>query len=192
MAPGADDGSQGGAITQTQHAAGTPPVPKPTRKRASSWDDAERWDFERDDDKSKVKKYDISTPAVTGGASASTATWDGAQDQAMNALADSSRERDMEVVRAKLGCKVDVGEIYSPPRVVTVAETAGLRKGFSLDLTCARSNGRAWDFSQGDARREALQLVNATKPYLLIGSPPCTAWSLLQNLEIIGQDTPRD
>ena len=58
----------------------------------------------------------------------------------------------------------------------------GLRKGFSLDFTAPRANGKRWDFSLPSCRREAMSLINELKPYCVIGSPPCTAWSCLQNL----------
>ena len=101
---------------------------------------------------------------------------------AMGSLSAEGRHRDMSVVRKKLGCKNDVSEVYSPPRIVTVAEAAGLRGGFSLDLTAPDCNGYVWDFSERDCRERARRLMREQKPYLLIGSPPCTAWSNLQNL----------
>ena len=58
----------------------------------------------------------------------------------------------------------------------------GLRKGFSLDLTAKRPSGGAWDFSQRPCQREALGLINETRPLFVIGSPPCTPWSTLPNL----------
>ena len=97
-------------------------------------------------------------------------------------LADSSRLRDMAVVRKRVWCEHDVSEVYSPPRVVTIAEAAGLRGGFSMDLTAPGRDGKSWDFTKVEHRRRALALVRDKRPYLLIGSPPCTAWSNLQNL----------
>ena len=75
----------------------------------------------------------------------------------------------------------NIAEVYSPPRVVTVAEAAGLRGGFSLDLTVPYQ-GEYWDFTKKSCRDRALDLLRKDRPYLLIGSPPCTAWSNLQNL----------
>ena len=71
----------------------------------------------------------------------------------------------MEVVRAKHNSKVDVGEVYYPPRVVTEAVAMGLRTGFSLDHTARRHGGGAWDFSQRSCQREALALINETRPF---------------------------
>ena len=50
----------------------------------------------------------------------------------------------MEVVRAKHNSTVDVGEEYSPPRVVLEARKMGLREGFSLDLTARKPEGGVW------------------------------------------------
>jgi hypothetical protein len=76
---------------------------------------------------------------------------------------------------------VDVSEIYSPPRVVALAKRYGLREGFSLDLTTQDENGNPWDFEDPEQRAKAKALVLETKPWLLIGSPPCTFFSILQN-----------
>ena len=78
----------------------------------------------------------------------------------------------MEVVRAKHKAEVDIGEIYSPVRVVGEAVSMGLRRGFSLDLTAKRADGTAWDFSKRSCQRDALALINATRPFCVVGSPP--------------------
>ena len=66
----------------------------------------------------------------------------------------------MSVVRRKMGNGVDVAEVYSPTRIVTVAEAAGLRGGFSLDLTVPYM-GERWDFSKKSCRDKALEFVEA-------------------------------
>ena len=82
----------------------------------------------------------------------------------------------------------DIVEMYSPPRIV---QEAGLRRyqglqltpGWSMDLT--RSDpvtGVTWDFTKSEARQRAWEMISKGKPFLLIGSPPCTAFSSLQNL----------
>ena len=42
--------------------------------------------------------------------------------------------------------------------------------------------GKPWDFSAPEMRDKARKLVKSTKPMLLIGSPMCREWSVLQNL----------
>ena len=80
----------------------------------------------------------------------------------------------------------DVAEVYSPPRIVEEAgmRTYGgrvLRPGWSLDLTMTDpESGERWDFSKAAVRDRALRLVKESQPFLIIGSPPCTAFSQLQ------------
>ena len=73
-------------------------------------------------------------------------------------------------------------EIYSPPRVVPHAVQAGFHQGWSLDFTTRDSTGQAWDFSQAACRAAARKMVIEQRPLLLIGSPMCTWFSILQEL----------
>ena len=77
---------------------------------------------------------------------------------------------------------MDVAEIYSPPRIAKRAEAWGLRGGWSLDLTEKDHDGKAWDLSKKEMRRRAVQKINKDKPLLIIGSPMCTDWSSMMNL----------
>ena len=52
----------------------------------------------------------------------------------------------------------------------------GLR---SLDFACQKDDGSHWDFSKQADRQEALRLLETDDPDWVIGSPPCTAFSLL-------------
>ena len=74
--------------------------------------------------------------------------------------------------------KPDVSEIYSPPRVVPVAEKMGLKGGDSMDIL----NG--WDFNLRAHRRAAYKLIQKTRPLVLIGSPMCTMFSTLRNMNV--------
>ena len=93
----------------------------------------------------------------------SKAAWGGAQ-------------RDMAVVRNKLGCKHDVSEFYSPPRVVKMAKSIGMKGGVSLDLTVPASDGYVWDFSRKHCRDKAMEIINEQKPLFLMLSPECTPY----------------
>ena len=73
---------------------------------------------------------------------------------------------------------VDITEVYSPDRVAKVARSFGLVAGSSFDLT----NG--WDFCREDHKRMAWKRIREESPYLLIGSPPCTYFSMLQELNV--------
>jgi hypothetical protein len=82
----------------------------------------------------------------------------------------------------KLVKGADITEVYSPERVVEAARRMGLVGGLSLDLTTSDSDGRKWDFTDPEMRRRAIRHVVEDKPLLLIGSPMCTMFSTLQNL----------
>ena len=43
-------------------------------------------------------------------------------------------------------------------------------------------DGKAWDFNDEEKRRKAKALVTRDRPSLLIGTPMCTAFSILQNM----------
>ena len=79
------------------------------------------------------------------------------------------------------GSEFDICEIFSPPRVCAAAKAAGMRAGWSLDMTeeCPVT-GRKWDFRRPGDRRQAKNLVLKGKPEMLILSPPCTLFSSLQ------------
>ena len=60
--------------------------------------------------------------------------------------------RDMMVVREKLGCRNDLSEVYSVPRVAEVAAELGLKHGFSLDLSRPTPSGYVWNFWRRECR----------------------------------------
>ncbi len=82
----------------------------------------------------------------------------------------------------------DVAEIYSQPRI---AQEAALREydgvklipGWSLDLTTEDpKTGEAWDLSKKEVQKRVKKLIKDTEPFVVIGSPPCTMFSTLQEL----------
>ena len=60
--------------------------------------------------------------------------------------------------------------------------------GWSLDLTSTDSQGRPWDFDCPDTRRRAEDLLDKTKPQMLILSPMRTYFSSMMNLAKLGMD----
>ena len=82
----------------------------------------------------------------------------------------------------------DVAEIFSQPRVCQ--ELGGrtfdgetLRPGWSLDLTMNDpSSGKPWDLSLPSVQDRVRKLVRSTQPFCIIGSPPCTPFSPLQEI----------
>ena len=75
----------------------------------------------------------------------------------------------------------DVAEVYSPPRIVPEGTKNCLKPVFSLDLTVNRPDGNPWTSSIKRHRDEVVQLVLELEPCMIIGSPPCTLFSILQN-----------
>jgi len=75
-----------------------------------------------------------------------------------------------------------IHEIYSPKRVNAMAELMGLIPGMSLDLTNNDIDAKPWDFNIEEKRGRAERLVREKKALLLIGSPMCSAFSQIQNL----------
>ena len=73
--------------------------------------------------------------------------------------------------------RVDVAEMYSPPRVTEEAKRYSLKPGEAMDLTTG------WDFRRRDDRAKAAKYIDEQKPRLLIGSPMCTMFSQLQNFK---------
>ena len=80
----------------------------------------------------------------------------------------------------------DVAELYSPPRVVQEAGLRvyggrRLRLGWSLDLTVDDpETGKPWDLSDGKIRTKVMHLIAEGKPYMIVLSPMCTAFSQIQ------------
>lgn len=78
--------------------------------------------------------------------------------------------------------EMEVVEVYSPPRITQMARRMGLKAGWSLDLTTCDSDGKAWDFNDTTMRNRAIRKVVNDEPLLLVGSPMCTAFSAMNNI----------
>ena len=78
--------------------------------------------------------------------------------------------------------EMDVAEVYSPPRVAAMAKRMGLQAGWSLDLTTRDEQGRASDFNKVEMRNHAIRKILKDKPKLFIGSPICTPFSQMNNI----------
>ena len=77
-----------------------------------------------------------------------------------------------------------VAELYSPPRVtaeLSCLPNMSLVGGPTFDLRKG-ANGVAWDFRREDHRRRARQQIREEQPFIVIGSPPCTDFCAIQNL----------
>ena len=71
---------------------------------------------------------------------------------------------------------VDITEVFSPARVAQVAKKFGLLAGSSMDLT------DGWDFNLNEHKQLAWKRIKDEQPYVVVGSPPCTYFSVLQEL----------
>ena len=77
-----------------------------------------------------------------------------------------------------------VAELYSPPRVTAELgrlPNMSLVGGPTFDLR-RDASGVAWDFRRADHRRRARQQIREEQPFIVIGSPPCTDFCAIQNL----------
>jgi len=77
--------------------------------------------------------------------------------------------------------KAKIWEFYSPPRITAQARSMphlNLNGDRSFDLK-ADKDGKAWDFTKAADRARARREVAASKPYMVVGSPPCTDWCAL-------------
>jgi hypothetical protein len=72
-----------------------------------------------------------------------------------------------------------IAELYSPPRVTAALPKLGLVAGSTFDLK-ADKFGVAWDFRRPRDRKRAWDRIRAERPFLVVGSPPCTMFSRLQ------------
>jgi hypothetical protein len=101
----------------------------------------------------------------------------------MENLVDENGDAAMAVLKASPAA---VAELYSPPRVTAtlpreVNGRSGLVAGSTFDLH-ADAAGVRWDFAKPQDRKRAWERIRAEEPFLIIGSPPCTMFSTLQNL----------
>ena len=64
----------------------------------------------------------------------------------------------------------------------TRAGKYGLRGGWSLDLNHDDPiTGTKWDLSLPNVQQKVLKMIREEKPQMIIGSPPCSLFSILQN-----------
>ena len=71
---------------------------------------------------------------------------------------------------------VHLMELFSEPRVAQWCSEHCLKAGISVDLKTG------WDLHRRDHQELVLEYVRKNKPMMIVGSPPCTMFSALQNL----------
>ena len=90
------------------------------------------------------------------------------------------RKKNASRLSAETAEGVDVAEAYSPARMTETAKELGYKAGFTIDLRNQEGEGTSLDLSSKEGQKKALELVEESKPYLLVVSPPCTWCSVLQ------------
>ena len=102
-------------------------------------------------------------------------------NMAENHRSDVERRFD-KVMMEMLIANVQVAEVHSPPRVAAMAKGMGLKAGWSFDLTTRDTDGRQWNFNEIEMRTRAVRLVLRDQQLLLVGSPMCTALSIMNQI----------
>ena len=92
-------------------------------------------------------------------------------------------ENDIAVLAAVLK-GVDITEVFSPERVTKLCVKYGLVAGDSFDLR------DGYDLSDEKVQAMVVSRIRKSRPLLVIGSPPCTCFSRIQqfNLHIQGPE----
>ena len=78
--------------------------------------------------------------------------------------------------------QMQVAEVYSPPRVVEMANNVGMLGGWSLDLTTCDEDGKPWGFNSINMRNKAIRKLINDKPVVLIGFSLCTEYSTMNRI----------
>ena len=76
-----------------------------------------------------------------------------------------------------------VTELFSPPRVNARLQGGGSNRkvspGTSVNLVVDETIGESWEFLRADHRRACWARLKEEDPWMVVGSPPCTAFSVL-------------
>ena len=78
--------------------------------------------------------------------------------------------------------KVDVGEIFTPPRFTSWCSQFRLKPGMCVDLCTRRPDGHHWDLSRTEDALWLEEIQEWEKPFSLTGSPPCSQFSRINQL----------
>lgn len=101
----------------------------------------------------------------------------------LEATLSIERRNENQKIVMMIAAGTDVTEAFSPPRVAEAAKEMGLVPGESMDLKSG------WDFGKTADRKKAIQYIRDSKPFLIIGSPPCTLFSVIQGLNLYKNGT---
>lgn len=175
----ADDVLDDGPNRASDVRLGTPERRNPIKRRIEDDKGLERL-RQKISTPEQSRTMDARSPSDDGmeqGTSPATRWW--RDDDVPREIGDANMDLLDEVdknILASIILGVDICEVFSPERVNAMVRKFGLTPGSSLDLT----NG--YDFRNADDRARAWAIIKKTSPYLVIGSPPCTLFSQLQEL----------
>ena len=94
---------------------------------------------------------------------------------------DISRNKQDKVLEAIT--EHSIVELYSPPRSTKIAERYGISSNGSFDITIMDpDDNMPWDLNKKEKRDKVRHIIKTCRPTLVIGSPMCTAFSSLQNM----------
>ena len=101
----------------------------------------------------------------------------------LSQMGSSGRSYRREAAKAR---RALVSEVYSPPRITELLKECRSRHvmpGYAFDLTTVDpDDNMPWDFSLEHKRKKARMLLREQKPYVVVGSPMCTAFCSWQAL----------
>ena len=97
------------------------------------------------------------------------------KDELKQHLAKNGLDAQLNAIMTKmLRSRMDVAEVYSPPRVAAMAARMGLRQGWSFNLT--------------ETRNRAVRRVLTDRPLVLVGSPMCWPFSAMNSINYSRMD----
>ena len=114
-------------------------------------------------------------PDVVSSEQGATDMEDDHEELALHDNHDTLDADDRRIIYAAI-MNIVVTELYSPERVAKVCRKFKLTPGCAFDLQTG------WDLTKEDQRQEVRRRVKREKPTIVIGSPPCTMVSQLQEL----------
>ena len=140
---------------------------EPSRKRAQNEDDNESRR------KKKLKDNPVPEDAHDESLEERGSQWERKPEYEVPPPEPEEKAEETEVVKALRS--VEIAEMYSPPRVTKESRKFGIQAGEAMDLSTG------WDFRKQEDRDRAIRYIDNEKPELIIGSPMCTMFSVLQN-----------
>ena len=77
----------------------------------------------------------------------------------------------------------DVCEVFSPPRITARARERGDKGGWAVDIAYTDPvTGRSYNLLDPKDESRVREMIKRDRPRLIVASPPCTLFSVLQNL----------